>query len=131
VTVIAPLALTKDVHAGAAISYGHTWTAPSETRVGLVPLGYGDGVPRHAGNTAEVWVEGKRRPVRGRICMDQFVIDLGDDHPAAGDDVVLFGPGTAGEPTADDWARACGTIHYEIVTRMGGRLRRRYSGDAR
>ena len=130
-TVTAPLALTKDVHAGAAISYGHTWTAPSETRVGLVPLGYGDGVPRHAGNAAEVWVEGKRRPVRGRICMDQFVIDLGDDHPAAGDDVVLFGPGTAGEPTADDWARACGTIHYEIVTRMGGRLRRRYSGDAR
>jgi len=130
-TVTAPLALTKDVHAGDAISYGHTWTAPSETRVGLVPLGYGDGVPRHAGNTAEVWVEGKRRPVRGRICMDQFVIDLGDDHPAAGDDVVLFGPDTAGQPTADDWARACGTIHYEIVTRMGGRLRRRYSGDAR
>jgi alanine racemase len=131
-TVTAPLALTKSIHAGAGVSYGHTWTAPGETRVGLVPLGYGDGVPRHAGNAAEVWVDGKRRPIRGRICMDQFVVDLGDDPgdegAAPGDEVVLFGPGTAGEPTAEDWARACGTIHYEIVTRMGGRLLRRYVG---
>ncbi len=125
-TVTAPLALTKHLSSGAGVSYGHTWTAPGETRVGLVPLGYGDGVPRHASNTAEVWVDGKRRPVRGRICMDQFVVDLGDDEAAPGDEVVLFGAGTAGEPTADDWARACGTIHYEIVARMGGRLRRRY-----
>jgi alanine racemase len=132
-TVTASLALTKHLRAGTSVSYGHTWTAPGETRVGLVPLGYGDGVPRHAGNAAEVEVGGKRRPIRGRICMDQFVVDLGDpDDPevAAGDEVVLFGPGTAGEPTADDWARACGTIHYEIVTRMGGRLHRRYTGEA-
>ena len=64
--------------------------------------------------------------------MDQFVVDLGgpeDGAAEAGDEVVLFGPGTAGEPTADDWARACGTIHYEIVTRIGGRLHRRYTGD--
>ena len=133
-TVTAPLALTKQLEAGAGVSYGHTWTTPSRTRVGLVPIGYGDGVPRHAGNVAEVWVDGKRRPIRGRICMDQFVVDLGDDAgdgAASGDEVVLFGPGTAGEPTADDWARACGTIHYEIVTRMGGRLLRRHvGGDA-
>ena len=132
-TVTAPLVLTKRLHAGAAVSYGHIWTAPGETRVGLVPLGYGDGVPRHAGNAAEVAVGGKRRPIRGRVCMDQFVVDLGDpasDEPAVGDEVVLFGPGTAGEPTADDWARACGTIHYEIVTRIGGRLHRRYTGAA-
>jgi alanine racemase len=134
-TVVAPLALTKSIPAGAGVSYGHTWTAPGPTRVGLVPLGYGDGVPRHAGNTAETWVGGKRRPIRGRICMDQFMVDLGDDPavdaPATGAEVVLFGPGSSGEPTADDWARACGTIHYEIVTRMGGRLRRRYvGGDA-
>jgi alanine racemase len=131
-TVASPLALTKDLAAGASVSYGHTWTAPEATRVGLVPLGYGDGVPRHAGNTAEVWVGGKRRAVRGRICMDQFVVDLDhDDDAAAGDEVVLFGPGTSGEPTADDWARACGTIHYEIVTRIGGRLNRRYTGAGR
>ncbi len=127
-TVTAPLVLAKRIPAGAGVSYGHTWTTPGETRVGLVPLGYGDGVPRHAGNTAEVWVDGKRRPVRGRICMDQFVVDLGDDEAAPGDEVVLFGTGRSGEPTADDWARACGTIHYEIVTRMGGRLGRRYVG---
>jgi alanine racemase len=131
-TVTSPLALTKDLAAGASVSYGHTGTAPEATRVGLVPLGYGDGVPRHAGNTAEVWVGGKRRAVRGRICMDQFVVDLDhDDDAAAGDEVVLFGPGTSGEPTADDWARACGTIHYEIVTRIGGRLTRRYTGAGR
>jgi alanine racemase len=136
-TVISPLALTKRVPSGAGVSYGHTWSAPRETRLGLVPLGYGDGVPRHAGNTAEVWIGGSRRPIRGRICMDQFLVDLGgvEDGPGAeprpGDEVVLFGTGAAGEPTADDWARACDTIHYEIVTRMGGRLRRRYvGGDA-
>jgi alanine racemase len=131
-TVTAPLALTKSLPAGASVSYGHTWTTPGRTRVGLVPLGYGDGVPRHAGNAAEVWVAGKRRPVRGRICMDQFVVELGEDvETAPGDVVVLFGPGTSGEPTADDWARACGTIHYEIVTRIGGRLSRRHTGAAR
>ncbi|HEY2637390.1 MAG TPA: alanine racemase [Solirubrobacteraceae bacterium] len=134
-TVTSPLALTKHLHAGAAVSYGHTWTAAGATTVGLVPLGYGDGVPRHAGNAAEVWVGGRRRPIRGRICMDQFVVDLGDqdDSPqaTAGDEVVLFGSGSRGEPTAEDWARACGTIHYEIVTRMGGRLHRRYVGAAR
>jgi alanine racemase len=133
-TVTAPLALVKWIGAGAGVSYGHTWTAPGETRVGLVPLGYGDGVPRHAGNTAEVWVGGRRRPIRGRICMDQFLVELGagdDGVSGAGDEVVLFGPGDVGEPTADDWARACGTIHYEIVTRIGGRLQRRYvGGDA-
>jgi alanine racemase len=99
--------------------------------LGLVPIGYGDGVPRHAGNTAEVWAAGSRHRIRGRVCMDQFVIDLGDSSVAAGDEVVLFGPGTSGEPTADDWARACGTIHYEIVTRMGGRLLRRYTEGGR
>jgi alanine racemase len=130
-TVTAPLSLTKRLRAGSSVSYGHTWTAPGDTCVGLVPLGYGDGVPRHAGNVAEVWAGGKRRPVRGRICMDQLMVDLGDDEAAAGDEVVLFGPGTRGEPTADDWARACGTIHYEIVTRMGGRLHRRYTGETK
>jgi alanine racemase len=128
-TVTAPLALTKDLRAGASISYGHTWTTARDTRVGLVPVGYGDGVPRHAGNTAEVWAGGRRRTIRGRVCMDQLVIEV-DPAAAPGDDVVLFGPGTSGEPTADDWARACGTIHYEIVTRMGGRLGRRYVGGS-
>jgi alanine racemase len=125
-TARARLALTKPVPAGASVSYGHTWTAAQPTTVGLVPVGYGDGIPRHASNTAETWVAGKRRPVRGRICMDQLVIDLEGDRAEAGDLVVLFGPGREGEPTAQDWAEACGTISYEIVTRIGGRMTRRH-----
>jgi alanine racemase len=126
--VRAPLALVKRIDKGEGVSYGHTWVSDDQTTVGLVPLGYGDGVPRHGSNVLEVSVEGVRRPVRGRICMDQFVIDLGGDRPSQGTEVVLFGPGDDGEPTAQEWAEACGTISYEIVTRMGGRLRRCYSG---
>lgn len=125
-TVRAALVLSKPIAAGSGVSYGHTWTADRDTTVGLVPAGYGDGIPRHAGNTAEVWLDGARRPVRGRICMDQFVVDLGGDLPAPGSHVVLFGPGSGGEPTAQDWADACGTINYEIVTRIGGRMNRRH-----
>jgi alanine racemase len=127
-TVRATLAQTKPLAAGASVSYGHTWTAETDTTVGLVPVGYGDGVPRHASNTAQVLVDGKRRAIRGRVCMDQFVVDLGGDLLAAGDGVVLFGPGGNGEPTAQDWAEASGTISYEIVTRVGGRMTRRYVG---
>lgn len=123
-TVRAALAMVKRVPAGASVSYGHTWTADRPTAVGLVPAGYGDGIPRHASDRAEVWVDGRRRPIRGRICMDQFVVDLDGDLPAAGSRVVLFGAGAHGEPTAQDWAEACGTISYEIVTRVGGRMRR-------
>ena len=125
-TVRARLAMVKQVAAGAGVSYGHTWHAPAPTTLGLVPAGYGDGVPRHAGNRAEVWADGRRRPIRGRVCMDQVVVDLDGDLPGAGTEVVLFGPGEVGEPTAQDWAEACDTISYEIVTRIGGRLVRRH-----
>ena len=121
-TARAQLALAKSVAAGAGVSYGHTWTADRDTTVGLVPVGYAEGVMRRAGNRAEAWVEGRRRPIRGRVCMDQFVVDLDGDLPAPGADVVLFGTGRDGEPTAQDWAEACDTINYEIVTRIGGRM---------
>lgn len=121
-SVRARLAMVKDVAAGAGVSYGHTWVADRDTTLGLVPAGYGDGVPRHASSAAEAWVGGRRRPVRGRICMDQLVVDLDGDPAQAGDPVLLFGPGRDGEPTAQDWAEACGTISYEIVTRIGGRM---------
>lgn len=127
-TVQTPLAMTKPIAAGTGVSYGHTWVAPHPTTVGLVPAGYAEGVPRHASSRAEVLVAGRRRPVRGRICMDQFVVDLDGDLPEPGTRVLLFGPGTQGEPTAQEWAEACGTISYEIVTRIGGRMRRRYVG---
>lgn len=123
-TARARLAMVKPLVAGDSVSYGHSWTAEQPTTVGLVPAGYGEGVPRHAGNTASVAVDGLQRPIRGRVCMDQFVVDLGGDRPEAGAEVVLFGPGRDGEPTAQDWAEACGTISYEIVTRIGGRMSR-------
>ena len=126
-TARATLALVKRIGAGAGISYGHTWHADRPTDVGLVPVGYGDGVLRYAGNRAEVLVGGARRPIRGRVCMDQFVVDLDADSTAEpGDPVVLFGAGRTGEPTAQDWAAWCDTISYEIVTRIGGRFERRH-----
>ncbi|GGF42427.1 alanine racemase [Marmoricola endophyticus] len=128
-TVRARLALTKPVGAGAGVSYGHTWVAPEDTTLGVVPVGYADGVLRHAGNAVSVWVDGVQRPVRGRVCMDQLVVDLGGELPPAGTEAVLFGPGDAGEPTAQEWAEACGTISYEIVSRVGGRMRRRHTGE--
>ncbi len=124
-TARARLAMVKPVQPGDGVSYGHTWIADHATTVGLVPVGYADGVPRHASNVAEVYAEGARRPIRGRVCMDQFVIDLGPSSTASpGDEVVLFGTGAHGEPTATDWAAAAGTINYEIVTRIGGRFAR-------
>ncbi|WP_127479752.1 alanine racemase [Nocardioides pantholopis] len=125
-TARAALAMVKHVAPGDAVSYGRAWIAESETTLGLVPAGYGDGVLRSASNAAEVLVGGKRRPVRGRICMDQFVVDLGGDEPDPGEEVVLFGTGLDGGPTATDWAQASGTINYEIVTRIGGRMTRRH-----
>lgn len=128
-TLSSRLTLVKQVGAGHGVSYGHSYVTERPTTLGLVPLGYGDGIPRHASNRAEVWVNGRRAPVRGRVCMDQFVVDLGPESTAAvGDRVVLIGSGDDGAPTAQDWADACGTISYEIVTRLSGRLPRRYVG---
>jgi len=119
-TVRARAILTKRVPAGEGVSYGHTYTTPRASNLALIPMGYGDGIPRHASNTAPVLLGGRVRTIAGRVCMDQIVLDCGDDDIRAGDIAVLFGPGTNGEPTADDWAAACGTINYEIVTRIGG-----------
>jgi alanine racemase len=129
-TVQARVALTKRVPAGVGVSYGHTYSPDRETTLALVPVGYADGVPRSGGNQAPVLAAGARRTVAGRVCMDQFVLDVGDDPVAPGDPVVLWGPGTDGEPTAQEWADAVGTIHYELVTRIGGRFRRRHVGTA-
>ena len=177
-TLSADLALVKDVPAGQGVSYDLMYTTERATRLGVVPLGYGDGIPRHASNRAQVLAgsaaspadvpgedaaaevaraeaapgERRRVPLAGRVCMDQFVIDLGSPQDAAagaassgggpagepqaagpsaselraGDEVVLFGPGDHGEPTAQDWAEAAETISYEIVTRLGPRIPRVY-----
>ncbi|HEX6876752.1 MAG TPA: alanine racemase [Nocardioidaceae bacterium] len=125
-TVQSRLAVVKGVRAGSGVSYGHTYITAHDTTVGVVPAGYGDGIPVHASSKAPVLAAGQVRTIAGRVCMDQFVLDLGDAEASPGDPVVLFGPGKDGEPTAQDWAEACGTINYEIVTRIGGRMGRRY-----
>ena len=123
-TLTARLALVKRVPAGHGVSYGHHYVTPGETTLGLIPVGYADGIPRHASGTGPVLVGGKWRTVAGRVAMDQFAVDLGGDSAEPGDEALLFGPGDRGEPTAEDWARAVGTIAYEIVTRIGARVPR-------
>ncbi|MBW8701468.1 Alanine racemase [Streptomyces sp. MBT84] len=125
-TLKASLALVKQVPGGHGVSYGHQYTTSGTTTLGLIPVGYADGVPRHASGSGPVLVDGKLRTVAGRIAMDQFVVDLGGDEPAPGTQAVLFGSGEHGEPTAEDWAQAAGTIAYEIVTRIGSRVPRVY-----
>lgn len=129
-TVRARLAQVKRVPAGTSVSYGHSWTAERETSLGLVPMGYGDGIAISASSSAEVQAGGGRAPIAGRVCMDQFVVDLGDRPARRGDVATLFGPGTDGEPSAEEWAAASGTIAYEVVTRLGGRTVRTYEGGA-
>ncbi len=125
--VSARLVAVKDCPAGQGVSYGHQYTTKGETRLGLVPLGYADGIPRHAGNLGPMQVRGRRYTVAGRVCMDQMVLDLGIESEAvAGDEVVLIGREAHDEPTAQDWAAAIDTINYEIVTRLGPRVPRRY-----
>jgi alanine racemase len=126
-TVSAHLSNVKTIPAGSGVSYSHAWIAPEATRVGLVPVGYADGIPRSASSLVDLAINGQLVPQVGRIAMDQCVIDL-SDHPnaQAGDAVTLFGPGLAGELTADQWADRTGTIGYEIVTRIGVRIPKDY-----
>lgn len=126
-TVRARIAQVKRVPAGHGASYGLTWTAPRETTLALVPLGYADGLPRTT-RGAQVQIAGRRFPVVGRIAMDQCIVDVGDAPVEAGAEVIVFGAGESGEPTAEEWGAWDDTIGYEIVTRMGARLPRRYTG---
>ena len=128
-TLSADLAVTKRIPAGQGLSYGHQYVTSQDTTVGLVPMGYADGIPRNATNVGPLSLAGKRHTVSGRVCMDQFIADLGPQSRAqAGDLVTLFGVGESGEPTAQDWAQATGTISYEIITRIGARVPRIYNG---
>ena len=123
----AALYLVKDVPAGTPVGYGGTESTKLDTRLGVVTMGYADGIPRIA-RSAGVWHNGKRAPIIGRVSMDQFVVDLGPDSKAqSGDWVTIFGNGSHGEYTADDWGAASQSINYEIVTRIGSRVPRIYS----
>jgi alanine racemase len=127
-TIRADLVQVKRVPAGTGVSYGHRYVTSGDATLGLVPLGYSEGIPRNATNTAQVQVRGRRWTISGTVCMNQAVVDFGDADVAPGDEVTLFGPGDAGEPTAQEWADALGTLSYDIVTRFGGRVPRSYSG---
>ncbi|THV26844.1 alanine racemase [Glycomyces paridis] len=113
----------KRLPAGTGISYGHTVVLERDTNVALVPLGYADGVPRAASGRAEVYLAGRRRRVLGRICMDQFVVDCGDDVVRPGEPVVLIGAGEQ-HPDADDWSAWAGTIPNDVLTGLGSRVPR-------
>ncbi len=128
-TLASTVALTKRVPAGTGVSYLHRYVTSGETTLALVPLGYADGVPRNATGLGPVLLRERRRTIAGTVCMDQFVLDVGDDPVTAGDEVLLFGPGDDGEPTAQEWADALGTINYEIVTRVGARVPRVLVGE--
>ncbi len=125
-TLTTRLAQVKRVPAGTGVSYGHRYVTPGPATLGLVPLGYADGVPRSATGQPLVQARGRRWRIAGTVCMDQFVVDFGDEPVAAGDEVVLFGPGDDGEPTAQEWGETLGTISYEIATGIGARVPRSY-----
>jgi alanine racemase len=127
-TLRTTIANVKRVPAGEGVSYGHRYVTERETTLALIPVGYADGVPRAASSIGPVSIGGARYTISGRVCMDQFVVDIGDDEASAGDEAVLFGPGGNGEPIAQDWADVLDTIHYEIVTRVGPRVPRSYTG---
>jgi alanine racemase len=128
-TWTAPVVSVREVPAGAPVGYGHGHTTRRVSRLALLPVGYADGVPRTAAGRGEVLLRGRRCPTVGTVSMDQTVIDVTDltdvtGAPRAGDTAVLFGPGDAGEPTPQDWARWAGTIPHDIVTGIGARVRR-------
>ncbi len=124
----ARLALVKGLPAGQGISYGHLYAPKHDTVVGLIPAGYADGIPRNATNVGPIVVGDTHTRIAGRVCMDQFVIDLGPGADAAAGDVATLFGGAPGEPTAQDWADATDTISYEIVTRVGARVPRVHIG---
>ena len=125
-TLQGQVAAVRRVPAGRGVSYDYTYRTAEESTLALVPLGYADGIPRQASGTGTVSIDGRRFRVAGRVAMDQFVVDVGNAEVSVGDEVVVFGDPALGLPCATDWAAAAGTINYEIVTRIGARVPRRY-----
>lgn len=118
-TLRAPLISVRTVPAGTGVGYGHGFVTARETRLGLLPVGYADGLPRAASGRAEVSIRGRRCRVVGVVSMDQVVVDLGDLAARPGDTATVIGPGDGGEPTAVDWARWSDTLPHAIVVGLG------------
>lgn len=123
-TLTAPVVSVRRVRGGTGVGYGHTWIAPRATTLALLPLGYADGLPRAASGRAEVLLRGRRRPVVGRVSMDQVVVDVGDEPVLAGETATVLGPGHDGEPTPADWGAWSDTLPHEVVTGFGPRIAR-------
>jgi alanine racemase len=123
-TLSSELVAVKPVPVGTGVSYGYTHRTTAATTLGLVALGYADGIPRLTSNAAFVSVAGTRRPLVGRIAMDQFVVDLGDSIAHVGDPVVLFGAASNGHPTVRDWANAARRSPADVTTGLGRRITR-------
>lgn len=121
--VVAKSAGFKRVQAGQGVSYGYRYVAERATNLVLVPFGYSEGMPRIS-EGADVLILGQRYPIVGRIAMDQFVVEVGDQEIPIGTDVVIFGDPKQGEPSVDVLAHSAKTINYEVITRIGGRAAR-------
>ncbi|NBP22762.1 MAG: alanine racemase [Actinobacteria bacterium] len=134
-SIRARIHLVKDVPAGSQVGYGGSAITKVDTKLGVIAMGYSDGIPRNANSDAGVLIGNKRAPIIGRVSMDQFVVDLGRDSTAkAGDWAYIIGSNpsdsytSASSYTADSWASASATINYEIVTRIAARVKRIYQG---
>ena len=129
-TLKTSVAYVKELKKGADISYGRTFTAPKDMKIATVPIGYADGFVRSNAENGYMLVNGQRAKIVGRICMDQTMLDVTDiDYVEQGDEVVVFGTGEHGEPTADSIAKNTDTINYEVVCLVGKRVPRIYYKD--
>jgi alanine racemase len=130
-SLVSQVVYFKVVPAGQPVSYGATWAPQVDTRLVTLPIGYGDGFPRSLSNRGEVLIRGQRHPIVGRICMDQFMVDIGPQGTAYNEDaVVLIGEQGGQEIRCEDVAQAAGTIPYEILVGLNGRIPREYLGAA-
>jgi alanine racemase len=118
----------KVVKKGAGVSYGHTWRAPEDTRVVTIPIGYGDGYSRRLSNVGSVLIRGRRYPIVGTICMDQLMVNIGQDEAFNGDEVVLIGAQRGDEITVSELAHLVGTDPRDVVVSLNQRIPRVFKG---
>lgn len=116
----------KSIHAGEAVSYGHTFIADRDTEIATVPIGYADGYPRQLSNKGRVIINGRSAPIVGRICMDMFMVDVTEMNVSVGDEVILMGKSEDISVDAEEIASLTDTISYEVLCRVGKRIPRRY-----
>jgi alanine racemase len=127
-SLVSQVVYFKVVKAGNPVSYGATWAPSADTRIVTIPIGYGDGWPRALSSRGKVLIRGHRYPIVGRICMDQFMVDIGRDSAFNEDEVVLIGAQGDEGISAEDVAAKAGTIAYEILTGLNERIPREYRG---